>query len=145
MSKITIENYRGFDIEFDTDCAKFQCICTEENAKESTSFTSVKKFIDDYKKANQEFKPFEIEPSPEGYKNSKFTVIGMAKNGRFIVKDNNGLKSQLSDFDTNYYIVSFPENESLSKKLVELKEKETKIYKEIKEERKNIISKMCVS
>jgi len=38
MSKILIENYRGFDIEFDTQYEKFQCIITEENTKESNSF-----------------------------------------------------------------------------------------------------------
>jgi hypothetical protein len=45
MSKILIETYRGFDIEFDTNCEKFQCICTEDNAKESTSFTAVKSLL----------------------------------------------------------------------------------------------------
>lgn len=29
MSKILIETYRGFDIEFDTNCEKFQCVCTD--------------------------------------------------------------------------------------------------------------------
>ena len=79
MSKILIETYRGFDIEFDTNCEKFQCICTEDNAKESTSFTAVKKFIDDYKKINQDFKPFLVESIPDSYKTEKLKVIGVRK------------------------------------------------------------------
>ena len=55
MSKILIETYKGFDIEFNIDCEKFQCICIDENTKESTSFAPVKRFIDEYIKANQGF------------------------------------------------------------------------------------------
>ena len=51
--KVAIENYRGFDIEFDTDHEKFQCIITDGEEKESRSFTAVKKFIDEYRKDNQ--------------------------------------------------------------------------------------------
>ena len=42
MSKILIENYRGFDIEFETSNEKFQCVCTEDDTKESNSFAAVK-------------------------------------------------------------------------------------------------------
>ena len=64
MSKILIENYRGFDIEFDTQYEKFQCVCTEEDSKESSSFAAIKKFIDEYKKQNADFKPFWVDPNP---------------------------------------------------------------------------------
>ena len=56
MSRILIENYRGFDIEFDTNIEEFTCICSKENIKESSSFPAVKKLVDEYKKENSEFK-----------------------------------------------------------------------------------------
>ena len=111
MSKILIETYRGFDIEFDTNCEKFQCICTEENAKESTSFTAVKKFVDDYKKTNQDFKPFWVEPTPERYKSGKLKVIGVRKDGRFVAEDSKGNKGQISDYDLKDYMLLKSENE----------------------------------
>ena len=55
MSKILIDNYRGFDIEFETINEKFQCIITDELVKESISFSAIKKFVDEYKKINQDY------------------------------------------------------------------------------------------
>jgi len=144
MSKILIEKYRGFDIEFDTNCEKFKCICTEENAKESTSFTAVKKFVDEYKKTNQDFKPFRIEPTPDGYKNSKLKVIGMRKDGRFVAENSKGEKNQISDYDLDRYMIFKPENEMAINKLSELKAKEEQQRLENNETRKLIISEINI-
>jgi hypothetical protein len=144
MSKILIETYRGFDIEFDTNCEKFQCICTEESAKESTSFTAVKKFVDDYKKTNQDFKPFWVEPIPERYKNSKLKVIGVRKDGRFVAENSKGEKFQISDYDLNDYMLLKPENEIAINKLSELKVKEEQQRLENNETRKLIISEINI-
>ena len=144
MSKILIETYRGFDIEFDTNCEKFQCICTEENAKESTSFTAVKKFVDDYKKTNQDFKPFWVEPTPERYKSGKLKVIGVRKDGRFVAENSKGDKIQISDYDLNDYMLLKSENEMAMNKLSELKTKEEQQRVENNETRKLIISEINI-
>ena len=144
MSKILIETYRGFDIEFDTNCEKFQCVCTEENVKESTSFAAVKKYVDDYKKANQDFKPFWIEPAPESYKRCKFKVIGIRKDGRFVAENSQGEKIQISDYDINDYMLLKQENEIAMNKLSELKAKEEQQRVENNETRKLIISEINI-
>ena len=144
MSKILIETYRGFDIEFDTNCEKFQCICTEENVKESTSFAAVKKYVDDYKKANQDFKPFWIESVPERYKRGKLKVIGVRKDGRFVAENSKGDKIQISDYDLNDYMLLKPENEMAMNKLSELKAKEEQQRLENNETRKLIISEINI-
>ena len=144
MSKILIETYRGFDIEFDTNCEKFQCICTEENVKESTSFAAVKKYVDDYKKENQDFKPFWIEPVPERYKSGKLKVIGVRKDGRFVAENSKGDKIQISDYDLNDYMLLQPENEMAMNKLSELKAKEEQQRLENNETRKLIISEINI-
>ena len=144
MSKILIETYRGFDIEFDTNCEKFQCICTEENVKESISFATVKKYVDDYKKANQDFKPFWIEPVPERYKSGKLKVIGVRKDGRFVAENSKGDKIQISDYDINNYMLLKPENEMAMNKLSELKAKEEQQRVENNETRKLIISEINI-
>ena len=144
MSKILIETYRGFDIEFDTNCEKFQCICTEENVKESTSFAAVKKYVDDYKNANQDFKPFWIEPVPERYKKGKLKVIGVRKDGRFVAENSKGDKIQMSDYDLDDYMLLQPENEMAMNKLSELKAKEEQQRLENNETRKLIISEINI-
>ena len=144
MSKILIETYRGFDIEFDTNCEKFQCICTKENAKESTSFTAVKKFVDDYKKTNQNFKLFWVEPIPERHKSEKLKVIGVRKDGRFVAENSKGDKTQISDYDLDDYMLLKPENEMAMNKLSELKLKEKQQRDENNETRKRIISEINI-
>lgn len=144
MSKILIETYRGFDIEFDTNCEKFQCICTEENVKESTSFAAVKKYVDDYKKANQDFKPFWVEPAPERYKSDNLKVIGIRKDGRFVAENSKGDKIQISDYELNDYMLLKPENEIAMNKLSELKAKEEQQRVENNETRKLIISEINI-
>ena len=144
MSKILIETYRGFDIEFNTNCEKFQCICTEENVKESTSFAAVKKYVDDYKKANQYFKPFWVEPAPERYKSGKLKVIGIRKDGRFVAENSKGEKIQISDYDLNDYMLLKQENEMAMNKLSELKAKAEQQRVENNETRKLIISEINI-
>jgi hypothetical protein len=144
MSKILIENYRGFDIEFDTDCEKFQCIATDENVKESNSFTAVKKFVDDYKKTNQDFKPFWVEPTPERYKTGRLKIIGLRKDGRFVAENEKGEKEQVSDYNTSDYMLLKPENEIGIKLLQELKVKEEQQRVENNSQRKQIISTLNI-
>jgi hypothetical protein len=113
MSKILIENYRGFDVEFDTDYEKFQCVITEETSKESVSFKSIKKFIDDYKKENQSFNPFKIVSHPNKYSNEIFTVIGRRKDGKFIIQDEQGETKQLSSWNEDDYMLFNSKNEEI--------------------------------
>ncbi len=146
MSKVFIENYRGFDIEFDTDYAKFQCVLTEDNSKESPSFPSIKKFIDDYKKDNQDFKPFWIEPnvSEMAFKSKRLKVVGLRKDGRFVAEDENGNKEQISDFDLKYYMVVKEENKPILAELNQLKELEERQRNENKSTLKSIISRLDI-
>lgn len=145
MSKILIENYRGFDIEFDTNAEKFQCIVTEDNAKESVSFTAVKKFVDEYKKINQSFNPFWITPIPSSCGDkAKRKIVGIRKDGRFVSEDTNGNKEQFSEYYEKDWMLVKPENETILSSLEtiksEFKEKETAY----KAERDRLISTLNI-
>jgi len=145
MSKILIENYRGFDIEFDSDYEKFQCECEDGNAKESQSFSAVKKYIDDFKKNNQDFKPFFVERNPNSHFGGKsFKIIGVRKDGRFVSEDNDGVKGQISDYDLKDFMIVKPENGVGISKLKELNERAEKLRLGINEERKQIISELNI-
>lgn len=143
--KITIENYRGIEIYFDTDNEKFQCVITEDSTKESQSFSSIKKYIDDYKKENQSFKPFYVVASPTVYgyvKNKKLKVIGQRKDGKFIYENEKGEKGSVSIHDEKDYVLEFQENEEFFKELNDLNEKIEKQRIEDNAKEKEIISKM---
>jgi len=145
MSKILIENYRGFDIEFETSNEKFQCVCTEDATKESNSFAAVKKFIDEYKKSNQDFKPFWIEPTPRNsYKEKKLKVIGLRKDGRFVAENEKGEKEQISDYDLSDYMLLKEENQEHLVALKNEEEKERLRDLEYGQTRKDIIAKMNI-
>lgn len=145
MSKILIDNYRGFDIEFETINEKFQCIITDELVKESISFSAVKKFIDDYKKTNQEFKPFFVETIPSMYKaHTTVKVIGIRKDGRFICENSKGIKFQISDYDLKDYIVCKQENEPIIIDLIAFDLEVKKRDIELNEIRKNMLSKINI-
>ena len=142
MSKILIDNYRGFDIEFETINEKFQCIITDELVKESISFSAIKKFVDEYKKTNQDFKPFYVESTPDRYssKNSKLKIIGVRKDGRFVAENSKGEKVQVSDYDIKDYMLYKQENENALKLLSDLSEKVENQRLENNQIRKDIIS-----
>ena len=142
MSKILIDNYRGFDIEFETINEKFKCIITDELVKESISFSEIKKFVDEYKKTNQDFKPFYVESNPDRYsfKNSKLKIIGVRKDGRFVAENSQGEKVQVYDYDIEDYMLYKQENEHALKLLSDLLEKVENQRVENNQIRKDIIS-----
>jgi hypothetical protein len=148
MEKVLITNYRGFDIEFDIDHEKFQCIITDELVKESLSFAAVRKFIDNYKRENQAFKPFDVEPIYIGYRApylpDKLTILGIRKDSRFIAEDKNGKRIQMDDYDMKQWILVKPENDEPNRLLKELKVKEDSQDREINAERKAILETFTV-
>ena len=145
--KILIETYRGFEIYFDKSYEKFQCIITEENSKETASYKSIKKFIDDYKKDNQYFKPFWIHKTPNsGYiiGSDLLKVIGIRKDGRFIAENKNGEMEQISSYQTTNYMLVDNANENAINQLNELNALIQKQAEENLKKRNEIISTMKI-
>jgi hypothetical protein len=146
MSKILIETYRGFDIEFDTECEKFQCICTEEEAKESKSFAAVKGFVDEYKKANQGFKPFWIEGKYDDSwkRGEKHKVIGLRKDNRFVIENPDGTKDQISDYDIKYYMLFKESNVQYKSQLDDLEAAKKLTDETYRQNRDAILAKLDI-
>lgn len=133
--KIDIENYRGWDIVFDTEKDQFQAYSNAfDNEKTRQSFSLLKKTIDEFIKYNAEFKPFKVRRKPGGHFGRELlTVIGIRKDGRFMIEVD-GKKEQLSSYDEDKYIVDFEKFEStysviesLRKDIAELERKERMI------------------
>ncbi len=80
--KISIEKYRGYEIEFDTDTELFLSDVGNEG-KESKTLSGAKKQVDDYIKQNATFVPFEIISTQWG--NFKPLILtGIRKDKRFV-------------------------------------------------------------
>ena len=109
---VVIEKYRGWEISFDSNKESFECYSNQYDRSETKkSFSSVKKWIDDFLKDNKNFKPFFIESKPKSYGKQKIKIIGIRKDNRFIYEDEKGVKCQLSDYSEKDYILYDSQNE----------------------------------
>ena len=136
-----ITEYRGWEIFFDTNKEEFYTVSNEydkDNTKKS--FASTKKFIDDYIKENNNFKPILVQKQPSMYSDGKIIkLIGIRKDGKFMYEDEKGKKQQLSLYEeTNYFLIN-PENDKAFKRISELSKEQDKITAEMKEIEKTII------
>lgn len=143
MSKILIETYRGFDIKFNTDSVKFECILGESNDNRSSiAFPSIKKMIDEFLKQNNDFKSFRVVPHPKSmWKTQGATILGIRKDGR-LTAENDGGKFQLSNYDMEQYIIYKEEDDYKYEKLKELTNKDKLQSQQINKEKEEIISSM---
>lgn len=136
-----ITEYRGWEIFFDTDKEEFYTVSNEydkDNIKKS--FASTKKFIDDYIKENNEFKPILVQKEPSIFNNGEvIKLIGIRKDGDFMYEDKDGKKQRLSSYNEKDYFLINPENDEPFKRIAELEKKREEIGSEIKEIKKIII------
>lgn len=111
--KVEIEIYRGWSICFDTEKEAFYCHSEQYDKDENRkSYSSTKKWIDDFIKENETFRPVWIETKPTIYNSDKrIKLIGIRKDGRFIYEDEKGDKKQLSEYNEKDYILYNSEND----------------------------------
>ena len=111
--KVDIEIYRGWSISFDTEQETFYCHSEQWDKDENKkSYSSTKKWIDDFIKENETFKPIWIETKPSIYNSDqRIKLIGIRKDGRFFYENEKGEKKQLSDYNEKDYILYNPEND----------------------------------
>jgi hypothetical protein len=117
MSKVKIEDYRTFEINFDTEKEVFYSMSDAWDKEFSNkSYSSAKKAIDEYIKANSEFKPFFIQKKPSHYtEDKKIKINGIRKDGLFTYLGDDGKTYQLSKYNEDEYLVYDPSNETLIK------------------------------
>lgn len=135
--QVTIETYRGIEIWFNRDKETFQCdIDSEKSIKQS--YAAVKKYIDDYIKQNNTFKPFKVEGIPDAWRSTeKLTVTGVRKDNRFIAEKEDGSRVQISEYDEKNYMLLNTENKPLWDLLDEISKQED----ELRKQRKSVIDR----
>lgn len=134
---VTIETYRGFEIIFNTESERFSFSIDEGSWMEKQSYAACKKNIDDYLKANMDFKPFFARNINGG---NTIEIVGIRKDGRFIKKCKDGKLEQLSDYYIKDYILLEEKNEINFATIASLELQIEEIEKKIKEQRSIIIS-----
>lgn len=138
-SKIT--DYRGFEISFDTDIEKFYLFSDRydtENLK--PSFASAKKYIDEFIKDNDVFKPFTLIGHPLKYRKGEIIrILGIRKDNRFVYEDAKGLKKQISEYEEEDYIFDNQENYSILKEIERFEVIQEEINSKIKYCEKQLI------
>lgn len=139
--RVLIENYRGWEIYFDTDKEEFYTVSNEYDKQETKrSYASSKKYIDDYIKSNNVFKPIKVQKMPTMFSEGKIiTLIGIRKDKAFMYEDEEGRKQQLSSYDERDYFIVDSRNDGHFKRIAELAIERKRIDDEIKEIEKSVI------
>jgi hypothetical protein len=137
---VTIDNYRGWEISFNTESESFLAYSDrfDEEIIGKSSFSSIKKYIDEFITNNQKFRPFHLQFNPLTYginKGTTIKIIGQRKDGKFVYEQK-GEKKILSSYDEKYYMLFDEENDKLIKeynqKLDELDKQRSELLKIIK-------------
>lgn len=132
--RIKIENYRGWNISFDTEAESFFAQSDEYDMRQSKkSFASAKKYVDDFIKENVHFEPVWVERLGSAHKSSgRVKLIGLRKDRRFIYEDSVGNKQQMSEFEERNYIICNEANESIKPAIADCYARIYEIENEIK-------------
>jgi hypothetical protein len=79
--RVLIENYRGWELMFDTSSEDFYIMSNDYDTQQTKkSYASAKKYIDDYIKENQNFKPIKVQKMSSIYNSAEvITLIGLRK------------------------------------------------------------------
>jgi hypothetical protein len=130
--KVKIEEYRGFNILFETESELFECELTATSHDRGSSLVSVKKQIDDYLKNS--FTPFfVINKRFKEVNYEKAKIIGREKNGWFVVEER-GTRSVMTPYGhVGYFIYKEKEGDRLIKKIEAINAKINKLNKEREE------------
>lgn len=121
-TRAEICEYRGWIISFNTETESFYVQSDEYDRGETKkTFSSVKKYVDDFIKENNQFVPVIAERLEGGYGADSIKIIGIRKDERFIYEDEEGNKKQLSEYNEKYYILFNEENIKHKEKIRQLK------------------------
>ncbi len=139
--QIQIDQYRGWSISFDTEKETFYCHSDQwDKDMNKNSFSSVKKWIDDFIKDNEVFKPVWIVAIPTSYffSKGKVKLIGIRKDGRFIYENDKGEKKQLSEYKEKDFILYDEANEKYTINANEIQRQIESLELQKKEVLKNV-------
>ena len=136
--EVLIENYRGWDISFDSAREAFVVESDSwDQRNEKKSFAACKNFVDGYLKDNAEFKPIRIQHKSSG---EELLLTGIRKDMRFIYEAE-GKKEQLSYYHEKDYMVFNPDNIPIFQEIKMIREEARRLMAQANEIQKSISGK----
>lgn len=146
MSKILIENYKGWEIYFDNAKENFYTSSDEyDRMNTKTSYAATKKWIDDFIKENLVFEPVMVETEGSIYNDSKkIKIIGIRKDLRFIYEGKDGKPQQMSEYDEKDYYLTLDENNPIYEQIQKLDAERERLFEQISNLRKHIVKKFIL-
>lgn len=126
-----IENYRGFDIIFNSDNERFSFSLDEGNYTEKQSYAACKKNIDTYLKDNLNFEPFFCRHT---LSNEIIEIVGIRKDGGFTFINTDGAKSKLRSYCESDYILLEKDDDIISINIKNMKNEIIKIESDIRDQ-----------
>lgn len=133
---VKIENYRGFDIMFETDSERFSFSLDKGSWKEKQSYAACKKNIDDFIKENQNFTPFFVINK----NGSKVKIIAIRKDKRFVSESVRG-NEQFYEYEEERYYLYEEKYEEIINNIKKLENQISEKHKEISIEQAKIAGK----
>lgn len=138
---ILIENYRGYEISFNTDDEQFYVDLDDRNNSKK-SFSACKKYVDDYIKDNTNFTPFYVEKLGNAFSDGgRVMITGIRKDGKFNYEDKDGKKQSISSYSESDWFIVDERNNELHEKLNELHKRDREIGEEIRKLKEQLIRK----
>ena len=141
MNKV-IDNYRGFDIYFNTETEEFYLHSDYYDTQEyKKTYKSAVAYIDLYYKNNENFSPIYVQTQGSVRASPTFkTIIGIRKDDRFVY-EYEGKKEQLSDYDLKSYFEVNPVNDKVYEKLSKISSDIEKLHVQYKETERQLVIK----
>jgi hypothetical protein len=116
-----VDKYRGWEISFDTESEQFSAYSSiYDNEIKKASYATIKKYIDDFIKDNNHFKPFEVWYKP-GSEKGILTIIGIRKDMAFVAENKDGKKFQISKYEEDSIIIPSEKTKAVYEEYYRLK------------------------
>lgn len=119
-----IENYRGFNIYYETYNENFEVDISVDSQEgiRIRSYSEATKYIDEFLKTNNDFIKIKICKFPSYFHDyAEAVIIGLRKDNRLAIERDDGKKELLSDYDEKEWFIKYDENSSIIEKLEALK------------------------
>lgn len=143
--KTKVDEYKGFDIFFDSYDGTFSVEGYDSFKDKKKSFNSCKTYVNNFIKENSVFGEFDIIKFPSyrhklSDKLERATVKGIHSNGNFLCEKEDGSKFQLSNYSLDDWCLpkDLEESEYDEEVVADLYKKERSYSKRITEERKKL-------
>ncbi len=140
--RIHIEEYRGWDIYFNTQTEEFYTISNEyEKQVNKKSFSAAKKYVDDFIKDNINFERVTVVDRS----GREIDLIGVRKDGAFMCIENGGEPKQFSKYDESSFFVKHETHSLVFEQVREIEKEKKRLDKQIQELRDGLIKTTTVS